>query len=370
MIRIGCIFNHHTVIGGGEISFIDLAASLTSAEIVPVAIVPGRGEVAERLERLGIQVVETVFPRLTPLSLLSWHKRVRHLSRTFQELTIDLVHVNGARGMLYAGPAARRAGIPCIWHNRVLDRDPLLDRFRGRFADAVIANSKAVAQSLQKAGITNVSVVYNGFAIDALKKAHVAEIHREYQIAPEIPIILAVGRLCAWKGFDDLLEACGLLSKKSVPYFCMILGKSAPDEKRHVAALLERKVRLGLNNVHFAGWRDDVAAFMKAAAILAVPSHAEPFGRIVVEAWACGLPVVATNVGGPAEIIRHDENGVLVPPKNPLALADAIAKLLTDPLKRRSLAAAGLSSASDFTLERHRDAVVALYRKILNAASE
>jgi glycosyltransferase involved in cell wall biosynthesis len=75
--------------------------------------------------------------------------------------------------------------------------------------------------------------------------------------------------------------------------------------------------------------------------------------------------VVATNVGGPAEIIRHDENGMLVPPKNPQALADALAKLLADPLKRRSLAAAGLSRAEDFTLERHRDAVVSIYLTLI-----
>lgn len=364
MMNVGFVFNQSSLIGGGEISGIEYIASLRGSEVKPVAIVPGEGEISARIERLGIAVVMTSFPHVTPVSLLSWNKRVRSLAATFLRHDLHIVHVNGARAMLYAGPAARKAGIPCVWHNRVLHRDALLDRIRGRYAAAVIANSRAVAATLGTLGIRNVSVIYNGFDFESLHNTAPADLHREYQIAPHLPIILAAGRLCAWKGFDDLLQACGMLSAQQVPYFCLIAGKAMPGEKAYAQSLLEKKESLRLSNVHFTGWRNDVAAFMKAATVLAVPSHGEPFGRVVVEAWACGIPVVATNAGGPGEIIGHGENGLLVPQKDPRALAAALTGLLGDPVRRQTLAANGLHRATNFSMERHRDAVLTIYRSL------
>ena len=367
-MKIGFIFNQSALIGGGEISCIDLAASFRDTGVTPVAIVPGSGEIEERLKKLEIPVTLTAFPRFTAHSLLHWQWRVRTLARTFSSLALDLVHVNGARSMLYAGPAARHAGIPCVWHNRVLHRDHLLDRLRGHYADAVIANSHAVAATLARLRIRNVTVVYNGFDLDAIRRQAPLDLNREFQIAPGVPIILAVGRLCPWKGFGDLLEACSLLNRKQVRYFCLILGKSVAEENKHVASLLERKEQLNLSNVHFTGWREDVVACMKGATLLAVPSHAEPFGRTIVEAWASGLPVIATNTGGPAELIRHGENGFLVEMKNPRALAEAIEELFLHPEKRAAMSKAGAIRAKDFSLQRHKEMVVSIYKRLSRPA--
>ncbi|MBN1131163.1 MAG: glycosyltransferase family 4 protein [Chitinispirillaceae bacterium] len=364
-MNIGYIFNHNAIIGGGEFSFIDLIAAVGGTGVTPVAIVPGNGEIEQRITALGIPVELTEFRRLSPLSLPEWPGQVKRLAGTFSRLKLDLIHVNGARSMLYAGPAAKRAGIPCVWHNRVLHREGLLDRIRGRYADAVIANSSAVAATLEQSGIRNVSVVYNGFHLDAIMKQEALDIRREFQVAPGVPVVLAVGRLSPWKGFLDLLKACALLNNRNVPFFCMIVGKSVPEERGHVALLLDMKDRLRLSNVHFTGWRGDVAAIMKAATLLAVPSHGEPFGRIIVEAWACGLPVVATDAGGPAELIRDNENGFLVPVQNPPALAEAIGTLLARPERRAALCAAGKKRANDFSIERHRDTVMAIYKRLL-----
>jgi glycosyltransferase involved in cell wall biosynthesis len=365
-MKIGFIFNQSAIIGGGEISFIELCAAFTASDLDPIAIVPGSGEIEERLTALKIPAVHTEFPHLTPFSLPAWFKRVRMLAKTFSELGLDLIHVNGARSMLYAGPAARHAGIPCIWHNRVLHRDRLLDRFRGRYANAVIANSHAVAATLARMRITNVTVVYNGFDLDAIRRQTPLDLHREFQIAHGVPVILAVGRLSQWKGFDDLIESCVILEKKGVPFFCMIVGKSLPEERRYVAALLGHQKKCGLSNVHFTGWRNDVNAIMKSATLLAVPSHGEPFGRIIVEAWACGLPVVATNAGGPAELIKNGEDGLLVEMKDPRALAAAIEDLLAHPEKRAALSRAGTIRANDFSLERHKEMVASIYKRLVH----
>lgn len=364
-MKTGFIFNHATIIGGGEISFIDLIAALRHCGVDPVAFVPGRGEIEERMTAMDVPVTLTDFPRLSLPNLLFLPGRVLLLARIFSGTGIDLLHVNGARCMLYAGPAAKRAGIPCVWHNRVLVRDRVLDRIRGHYADAVIANSSAVKAALGRIGVRNAEVCYNGFDTDAIARQEALDIHRHFQVAPGTPVILAVGRLSPWKGFSDLLEACAILNARKVPFFCLIVGKSLPHERSHIEALLTVKEKLKLGNVHFTGWRTDVAALMKGATVLAVPSHGEPFGRIIIEAWACGLPVVATGAGGPAELIHSCENGSLVPLKDPPALATAIEDLLVHPGKRAAFAEAGKLCAKRFSLTGHAEAVVRIYRRLL-----
>ncbi|MBN2038044.1 MAG: glycosyltransferase family 4 protein [Chitinispirillaceae bacterium] len=364
-MNVGFVFNHSSIIGGGEISFLELVKTFrTGRDVTPVAIVPGSGEIQERLSASNVTTAIFGFPHVSFLSLVSFPKQTILLARLFNEHALDLVHVNGARSMLYAGPAARRASIPCVWHNRVLRRDPLLDRFRSRYAARVIANSQAVASALQKKGIV-ATVIYNGFDLDSIQKRMPLDIRREFQVAPETPVILAVGRLCPLKGYDDLLDSCAILSWKKIPYFCLIAGRSVPGNEHYVRTLLNRKEACGLADVHFAGWRDDVIPLMKSATVLAIPSHVESFGRTIIEAWACGLPVVSTDAGGPAEIIRHGENGMLVPPNDPKTLADALEEILSHPEKQAALRTAGLAKAQEFSLHRQCESIAALYRDIL-----
>jgi glycosyltransferase involved in cell wall biosynthesis len=99
-----------------------------------------------------------------------------------------------------------------------------------------------------------------------------------------------------------------------------------------------------------------------------VPSWAEPFGRVVVESMAMGVPVMATNIGGPAELIDDGRDGILLPPRNPKRWAEAIGRLLSHPELRRQIGDAGREKAADFGRGRHAEAVVDVYRSVLVAA--
>jgi glycosyltransferase involved in cell wall biosynthesis len=123
---------------------------------------------------------------------------------------------------------------------------------------------------------------------------------------------------------------------------------------------------LGLQRVvTFAGWQADVAPWLASFDVFVLPSRGEHFGRVLVEAMALGKPVVATDAGGVPEIVRDGETGLLAPPADPAALAAAVARLVEDAAQRARLGEAGRRRAADeFSLERHRDALRALYQEV------
>ena len=164
-MRVGYIFNHAEIVGGGEISFIDLAGAIRAKDVEPIAIVPGEGQVHRRLTKLQIQTEQLFWPPITPSSLIAWPRHLQRTAGCFSRLKMDLIHVNGARSMLYCGPAARRMKLPCVWHVRVMERDRWLDRIRAAYASVIVANSQATAKSLSPfvSDKSKIKVVYNGF---------------------------------------------------------------------------------------------------------------------------------------------------------------------------------------------------------------
>lgn len=366
MIRVGFVFNHAAIIGGGEISFIDLAGAIRNFGFEPVGIVPGDGAVNSRLNASGIQTAEAAWPPIGIRSLFDFSRRIDRTAMLFRKLGLNLVHVNGARCMLYAGPAARRLPIPCVWHVRVLARDRLLDRIRARHASAIVVNSGAVAATLKPylAPSRKIDVVYNGLDLENLNACRPLDLSREFGL-PAAPVVLAAGRFSRWKGFEDLIQACVILKNKSLACACLLVGKASSADEGYAGQLAKQVRQLGLTNVVFTGWRDDVPAIMKSASVMVLPSHGEPFGRVVIEAWACGLPVVATNEGGPAEIIADKVNGMLVRTGDAGQMADAIGMILRDRALAGRLRAAGLQRAADFTLQKHAGQVARIYREVL-----
>jgi glycosyltransferase involved in cell wall biosynthesis len=168
------------------------------------------------------------------------------------------------------------------------------------------------------------------------------------------PLALALGRLHRNKGFDLLLDAVAQVPR-------LHLWLAGEGEER--AALEARAAQLGIDTrVTFLGWRDDVAALLAAADMLVSSSRHEPLGNVVIEAWAAGVPVVASASEGPSVLVRDGETGLLVAPENAASLAAAMQRLGSDRALRLRLAEAGRAAwATDFSEAR----VVALYREFL-----
>ncbi len=212
-------------------------------------------------------------------------------------------------------------------------------------ADQIVALSKGVAAdlaSLSPRMRERLTVIYN-----AGVEAEVLEGARESVPAdelPDAPLVVACGRLRAVKGFSTLLDAL-VLVRKSVPAHLWVVGEG---EQR---PFLEKKIKqLGLEGcVRLLGFRQNPFKYMAAADLFVLSSHFEGFGNVIVEAMACGVPVVATRCPfGPGEIIADGENGLLVAPASAIALADGILRVLRDEELKKRLARGGSARAHDF----------------------
>lgn len=356
------VSNHGEIVGGGELSLLDLVAALDRARWTPIVVVPAEGEVADRCRALGVAAGVVPLPRLRRP-----HPEIVRSVVALRSLARDrgavLLHANGSRAMVYAGLAGRLGRRPVIWHVRVADRDRLLDRLLVRLASAVIVNSEAVGRRLGWAPPGKVRSIPNGVDLARFAPRPLEAGSRRSLGLPEGgPVVASVGRFVPYKGYAHLVEAAALVARDRPDAHWLLVGDG---EQR---GELERRCRaLGLGGtIHFTGWRQDVPEILAASDVFVMPSLGEHFGRVLVEAMAMGKPVVATDAGGTPEIVLDGETGLLVPPAEPEPLARAVLALLNDGARAQRLGAAGRRRAeARFSLARHAAAVEALYDEVL-----
>ena len=183
------------------------------------------------------------------------------------------------------------------------------------------------------------------------------------------PTILAVARLAKDKGLDVLLEACGFLRARGLDCRLALVGEGEEE-----AALRAQAQRLGLSeSVDFLGAvaPGDLAPHYLAADVVVLPSRREGLGLVLVEALFCRRPVIATRVGGIPDVVADGQTGLLVPPDDPLALAEAIARLLNDPALAARLAAAGHEHVRQhFSGQVVAQRMVDVYRQVLGGCQQ
>jgi glycosyltransferase involved in cell wall biosynthesis len=359
--------NFADIVGGGEESLLGLAARLDRRRLRVVASVTAEGEVGARLRALGVPVHVLRLPQVRPWTFAGASMALLRLRRLLQRERVALVHSHGSRGTLYAGLATRGIGIPLVWHVRVAEPDPRLDRLLARLARAIVVNSSATAARLARlAGATGkVTVVPNG--VDGQRFAPGPPdpaLFDALGLDPLVPVVGYFGRLERGKGVDVLMDAAALLHDK-LPTTAFLFVGDGPLR----ATLSARAAALGLP-VCFAGHRDDVAALLRLCAAVVLPSRQEAFGRILIEAMATGVPVVASAVGGIPEVCVDGVTGLLVPPEDADALAVSIALTLTDQVATGArVAAASADVRARFDLAAHAARVEAVYARVLGLRS-
>ena len=353
------VSNHGHVVGGGELSMLDLLRGLDRRRWAPALVVPEDGAVAVRGRGLGLPIHVVPLPTLRRPGY-DMVRSVRTLGRLARTTGAALIHANGSRAMIYAGLAGRSTGRPAIWHVRIAESDGVVDRALYALATGVIATSGAVTRRFGKAG--KVRLVPNGIDLARFTpRAPSPSLRAGLGVPPSSPVVLSIGRFVAEKGHRHLLEAAARIERTRAVHWVLV-GAGELEEP------LRRQARgLGLESqVHFIGWRDDVPDVLAVGDVFVLPSENEGFGRVVVEAMAMARAVVATAVGGVPEIVRDGETGILVPPAAPAALADAVRSLLDDPARAARLGAAGRARAeSRFSLTAHVDAVERVYAEVL-----
>jgi glycosyltransferase involved in cell wall biosynthesis len=211
--------------------------------------------------------------------------------------------------------------------------------------------------------------IYDGIEPARFVAGGGAEIRREFGIPAEAPLVGIVGHVQEWKGQLLVAEAVARARRELPELRCLIVGGT----HRFGAAYAERlRARIGepdlAGHVVLTGARRDIAACMDAMDVVIHASNREPFGRVLLEAMAVGRPVIAPREGGPTEIVADGESGLLVPPRDPDALANAIVTLLRDPARRSAMGrAARLRVAAVFAIQDHARAVERVFDEILAA---
>lgn len=376
-------------ISGAEVSLLTLVTNLNHSRYTPVVVLPSEGSFSARLREHSISTTVMGMRPLTLVSLsplkVAWSALrvlpfVLSLARFIKDNGVDLVHVNSYRIGIPCSVAARLAGVPVVWHIRDIASSRLKREAVALLADMLahrtIAISNAVAATL-RTGSPKLRVIYNGVATGAFENVDGGpRVREELGVAPSTSLIGNVGQFVPWKGQDVLIRAMAEVTVVIPEAKLLLVGYNVStvwtvptNYAEFESRLYDLVAQLGLKDkVMFTGFREDIASVMQA---LDVYVHAavrpEPFGRVLVEAMGAGKPVVAPGAGGIPEIVEHGRSGLLFPPGDVKALAEAIITLLLDEDKRDAMGEAGIRIACrKFPVGEYVRQVESVYAELLD----
>ena len=293
------------------------------------------------------------------------------LARRMKRRGCVLAHFHDAHAAAVGSMAAGLAGVPIrVIARRVdfpLKKNFLSRRKYFRKVDAVIAISEGVKRVLVQSGLdpARVSVVPSGIDFSVHKTGLPRDyLHKECGFEPGDYLVGIVAQLEDHKGHHYLIEAANILKEKTRKVKIVVVGEgSLRMELTKQAQTLNVK-----DLVYFMGFRADIPRILASLDLFVLSSHLEGLGSSIMDAMACRLPVVATRTGGIPELVKNGETGLLVPPRNPEALAEAILTLYRDKRQAARLAQAGYDFVHErFSAEAMAEKTLAVYDKIAAA---
>ena len=308
----------------------------------------------KELAEAGFRV--TVLPAGRMRQAHRWASTVVRMARLFRSRRPDLILNWASKTHLYSSPAAILAGMGdrVVWWQHVIPRrggdvrNWIDIAARLLPAQAVGCTSQSAAEAQGRLWPSRPTFVVHGGAAEPRPSADRAKLR-----LPDDRLVLGlVGRLQPWKGQDRFLRAQGLLRDRGHAVHSLLVGGDAygmaPDYAGSLPGLI---ASLKLEDcVTLIDHVPDAGTYIEKMDVLVNASEGEPFGLVLVEGMARGVPVVAVNEGGPAEFIEHGKSGLLAESGEPAALADAIESLLSDPGARRLMGkAARARYLRDFT---------------------
>jgi glycosyltransferase involved in cell wall biosynthesis len=276
----------------------------------------------------------------------------------------DVVHTNSLKAAYYGGLAARIVRIPVVSHVHDRLADDYLPERAARLTRRVLrAVPRAVVVPSQTVGATL------GRPAEVIPNAVLPPRSMGPTGSARPLTIGMIGRIAPWKGqhvfVDAFAQAFPDGDERASVVGAPVFGS---DEERYLDELHERAVAHGLNGrLRFEDFAHDVEPVLAGLDVLVHASVVpEPFGLVVLEGMAAGVPVVAAAAGGPAEIVTHGVDGLLYPPGDAEALAQTLRMLASDPALRLRLGDAARRRASEFAPEAVADRMCALYDEVLN----
>jgi glycosyltransferase involved in cell wall biosynthesis len=330
------LFFEYPTLNGGEFSLLAVLESLDQTEFEFIAAVPTPGILTERLEQCGVQVIPLML-RNPNGQKRSLEKINAHLMELVTRMSPDLVHANSLSMGRMVGRIAAQLSIPCTSHLR----------------DIIRLNKTAVADLNRNAGLVAVShatkkyhvaqgvlsdklqVIYNGVDTERFRSApKTGVLKQELRLSDNAVLIANIGQICLRKGQTLLAQAAVRLAQEFPEVHYLFIGERHSQKQESIA--YESAIRgifqqAGIEDRMFClGFRDDIPMILNEVDLLVHTAHQEPLGRVLLEAASCARPIVATNVGGTAEILSDQVSALLIQPNDLKALSAAIRRMLTN----------------------------------------
>jgi len=364
------LFTDADVFAGTERHMLDLARGLRLAGAVPSIACPRVSALGDRAREQGIEHVPVEKGGFLDLAAIGI------MRRKLRSGEIDLIHAHNGRTALSAALAVkleRRGSYVLTQHFLVPSRSTrsglkatlsaAVHRWISRGAGHIIAISDATRRGIEERGEAtgNVTTVPNGIPTpDPAKLTPPAKVRAGFGLAPDHILIVCAARLEPEKDVASLIAAMPAVIAAAPKTICIIAGEGSQRD-RLTAQIEALSLR---DSVHLTGFCQDAISLINAADIFVLPSLAEPFGLVLIEAMSLGKPVIATDAGGPREIVKNGITGLLVPPLDPPALACALSRLVGDESVRLSMGRLGLDRfVENYTLSRMTAAILETYNK-------
>lgn len=375
---------------GSDKTMLYFLSELDKTKYLPVIVLPNDGPLKTELEKNNIKVVIAPVLKLyrkmfTGKNLIKFFREynegVRTLDKLNQEHNFKLVYSHTLAALIGIIFAKKRK-IKHLWHVQEIIAKPKVFNQAFKKLLSLQCNHKVVYDSIatmnfwtndNKILTAKSEAVWNGIElknIQTFKQEEIAEVRKNYFSSHKDEIIIAlVGRINSWKGQQLLLNAFNILSNKNHNIKLVYLG-SAPSNQEIFEIDLKSKIKeFSLEEkVILIPFQKDISKFWNSIDIAVVPStEPEPFGMVVIEAMLAKKPVVASNHGGPTEIVVNNETGFLFEPNNEIQLANAIQKLIEDQELRNTFGEKGFQRVqSTFSLENHVNHFEKIFIELLN----
>jgi glycosyltransferase involved in cell wall biosynthesis len=369
--------SHSSGIAGAENSLLNLLTFLDKSSFIPVVVLPSIGPLNTKIESIGIKTYITPLEWNVSYSIkadVSGNKlkqRVNDLVQIMKAEKPDIVHTNTS--VIWEGAlAAKVCGVPHVWHvHENLSKHPSLSSLipvplhywiMDELSEKVVVVSDYLKNKLEPFIVLGkLLTIYSG--IDEEEFRHLPEnsIRKRLAISEGVPVAVTLGSLIPEKGYDVLLTAAYFCKKRGCKVKFLIAGTGSTEA---VQSLLDQIERLDLiDTVYYLGFREDIPQIISSSDFLVIPSLLETFSLAALEAMASCKPVIATDCGGPSEIIAHDETGFLVPINDPLALCQKIVELSENDEKSKAM---GINAFNRFIANFSAQAYSGKYEDLYN----
>ncbi len=365
------VTNFH--IGGTERQVANLALRIDPSRFdLHLACLKNSGELLKELEGLAVPRPEFRIGSLHALRTL-W--QAIRLSRYIRKHGIQIVHSYGFYPNVFAMTAAKLAGnVVAIASIRDMGDGltPLQTKVQRRvcrWANCVLVNADAIRQRLISQGYrpNNIVVIPNGITLTRYNEQQAGILRREFGLPPSSQVVVVFSRLNQMKGVQYFLDAAAIVARRFPGVRFLVAGDGANKKE-----LEEKAERMGLGpQTVFAGFRCDVREWLPEADVSVLPSLSEGLSNSLLESMASGVPVIGARVGGNPEVIDHEVTGLLVPPKDANALANAMCRLLADKEMAARFGQAGRRRVAElFSVDGSVRQTTGLYRRLVESGAQ